>query len=219
MSPGEQPDFTAANIVPDPGDIGVSSRRDRRAGGVDSRAPRVGEVCRDPLITVSDVAEPEAEQVIRDGLHGFNDAVVGYNDRRQLNVVVRDRETGAILGGVHGRTSLGVLFVDLVFLPEDRRGQDIGTRMMRVAEDEARRRGCKSGVLCTISFQAPQFYRRLGWRVLGEIVCDPPGTTGCFWRSHFDGTGVGRSSDFPARKAAGKASIQLLRAWFRRPVG
>jgi GNAT superfamily N-acetyltransferase len=139
----------------------------------------------DALITVTDTPDPEAERVIRDGLHDFNDAIVGYADRRPLTVIVRDPATAAIAGGVHGRTSLGTLFIDFVFLPEDRRGQDIGTRMIRAAEDEARRRGCKSGILCTISFQAPGFYQRLGWRVLGEIACDPPGTTRLFLTKEF----------------------------------
>jgi hypothetical protein len=48
------------------------------------------------------------------------------------------------------------------------------------AEDEGRRRGCRVGVLYTISFQAPGFYARHGWRVFGEIPCDPPGTSRVF---------------------------------------
>jgi hypothetical protein len=31
--------------------------------------------------------------------------------------------------------------------------------MMAMAEEKARRRGCRAGVLYTISFQAPGFYR------------------------------------------------------------
>ena len=50
----------------------------------------------------------------------------------------------------------------------------------RSAEAEARERGCRSGVLYTISFQAPGFYARHGWRVFGEIPCDPPGTSRVF---------------------------------------
>ena len=48
--------------------------------------------------------------------------------------------------------------------------------MVGLAEAEALRRGCRAGVLYTISFQAPEFYERLGWRIFGEIACDPPGT-------------------------------------------
>jgi GNAT superfamily N-acetyltransferase len=77
------------------------------------------------------------------------------------------------------------MFIDLVYLPETLRGRDIGARMMAMAEEEARRRGCRAGVLYTISFQAPGFYNRLGWRVFGEIPCDPPGTSRVFLTKHF----------------------------------
>jgi len=52
--------------------------------------------------------------------------------------------------------------------------------MMAMTEEEARRRGCRAGVLYTISFQAPGFYQRLGRHVFGEIPCDPPGTSRFF---------------------------------------
>ncbi|HWA80754.1 MAG TPA: GNAT family N-acetyltransferase [Acetobacteraceae bacterium] len=139
----------------------------------------------DPLIILSDSVEPEAERVIRDGLDGFNDSMAGYADRRPLNVNIKDRETGAVLGGLRGRTSLGLFFVELVYLPANLRGRKVGTRMMQMAEDEARRRGCKSGVLFTINFQAPEFYQRLGWRVFGEIACDPAGTSRVFMTKSF----------------------------------
>ena len=87
-------------------------------------------------------------------------------------------------GGIIGRTSLGLMFIDLVYLPETLRGHDIGARMMGLAEEEARRRGWP-GVLYTISFQAPGFYKRLGWRVFGEIPCDPPGTSRIFLTKYF----------------------------------
>ena len=104
-----------------------------------------------------------------------------------MNVLVRDGTAGPVIGGISGRTSLGLLFIDTVFLPDGLRGQDFGTRMMAMAEDEARRRGCRSGVLYTISFQAPGFYQRLGWTVFGEVPCDPPGTSRVFLSKNLAG--------------------------------
>jgi ribosomal protein S18 acetylase RimI-like enzyme len=69
------------------------------------------------------------------------------------------------------------LFVDLFFLPEDLRGSGVGSTVLRLAEDEARRRGCISAVLFTINFQAPGFYERHGYGVLGTIESLPPGTS------------------------------------------
>jgi GNAT superfamily N-acetyltransferase len=129
---------------------------------------------------VSNTPEPDAAAIVGGGLNAFNDAIVGYADREPLHVLVRDAETGAIVGGIVGRTSLGTMFLDLVYLPESLRGRDVGTRMMELAEAEGRRRGCRSGVLFTISFQAPGFYQRLGWTVFGEVPCDPPGTSRVF---------------------------------------
>jgi GNAT superfamily N-acetyltransferase len=138
-----------------------------------------------PILTLSREPELDAEKVVRDGLNAFNDATVGYADRMALHVIVRDSDSGQIVGGISGRTSLGLMFVDLVYLPESLRGHDIGTRMMAIAEEEARRRGCRAGVLYTISFQAPGSYQRLGWRVFGEIPCDPPGASRIFLTKDF----------------------------------
>jgi GNAT superfamily N-acetyltransferase len=130
-----------------------------------------------PVLTVSSAAEPEVQKTVSDGLNAYNDAIVGYSDRTPLTVIVRDGDSGEVLGGICGRTSLGLMFLDTVYLPESLRGRDIGTRMLAMAEEEGRRRGCRAAVLYTISFQAPRFYERLGWRVFGEVPCDPPGTS------------------------------------------
>ncbi|WP_275575708.1 MULTISPECIES: hypothetical protein [Stenotrophomonas] len=57
----------------------------------------------------------------------------------------------------------------------------MGSRVLEAAEDEARRRGCRSGVLYTLSFQAPDFYVKHGWPEFGRVPCDPPGTCRVFF--------------------------------------
>jgi GNAT superfamily N-acetyltransferase len=85
-----------------------------------------------------------------------------------------------MLGGLTGRTSFGVLFIDLFFLPDDLRGHGLGRRVLELAEDEGRRRGCRTATLYTFSFQAPGFYERHGYRVFGEIPCEPLGASRVF---------------------------------------
>jgi GNAT superfamily N-acetyltransferase len=135
---------------------------------------------RKPDITVTDVVEPPMQEAVGGGLNRFNDAVTGTSDRRPLAVVLRDPETGEIVGGAIGRTSLGLAFLDLFFVPEPLRGSGLGYEVLRLFEQEARQRGCRSAVLYTISFQAPGFYQRNGWRRFGEIPCDPPGASRIF---------------------------------------
>ncbi len=129
-----------------------------------------------PEIVVTDQAGPEVRAMLSAGLDTFNDEAVGYADRRPLAVLVRD-EAGAVVGGAAGRTSLGLLFLDLFYLPPDLRGGGTGTEILRRFEAEGRARGCREGVLFTISFQAPGFYERFGWVRFGEIPCEPPGTS------------------------------------------
>ncbi|MFD8748425.1 GNAT family N-acetyltransferase [Streptomyces sp. NPDC059616] len=73
-----------------------------------------------------------------------------------------------------------MFFVDLFFLPPGLRGSGLGGEILRQAENEARARGCRAAVLCTIAFQAPGFYRKQGWGLLAEVPCDPPGSSRVF---------------------------------------
>ena len=133
-----------------------------------------------PVVTLTDVPSAEAQAVIGDGLRRYSTEQAGYHDGRSLAVLVSDPATHAVVGGLLGRTSLGLLFVDLFFLPADLRGQRLGSDVLAKAEDEAKRRGCRASVLYTISFQAPGFYERHGYRAFGTIPCDPPGTSRVF---------------------------------------
>ena len=78
-------------------------------------------------------------------------------------------------GGLLGRTYLGLLTVERFFLPEDLRGNRLGSRILAMAEEEARRRRCTRSVLSTLHFQAPGFYLKQGWEVAARINCVPPG--------------------------------------------
>lgn len=133
-----------------------------------------------PDIHVTDSVAPEVEALIGDGLAAYNDGITGQGDRRKLAVLVTDPADGRVLGGAIGRSSLGLLFLDLFHLPAALRGQGLGSAVLRAFEAEGLRRGCSAGVLYTISFQAPAFYERHGWRRFGEIPCQPPGSSRIF---------------------------------------
>jgi GNAT superfamily N-acetyltransferase len=110
-------------------------------------------------------------------LRAYNEAQAGYQDSRPLAILVSDAETKKVVGGLLGRTSLGLLRVDTFFLPENLRRGRLGSRILAMAEEEGRRRGCSRGVLSTLHFQAPGFYLKQGWEVAARIECEPPGHT------------------------------------------
>jgi hypothetical protein len=54
---------------------------------------------------------------------------------------VHDPDTGELAGGVLGRTSMGLFFLDLSYLPKKLRRGGLGSHALRMAEDEAIRLG------------------------------------------------------------------------------
>jgi GNAT superfamily N-acetyltransferase len=128
-------------------------------------------------ITLTEAPDDDESAVITDGLRAYNEARAGYHDSRPLVVLVSDAETKKVVGGLFGRTSLGLLRVERFFLPEHLRRDRLGSRILAMAEEEGRRRGCTRAVLSTLHFQAPGFYLKQGWEVAARIECEPPGHT------------------------------------------
>ena len=131
----------------------------------------------EPQLILTDAPGADAQAAVEHGLTAFNREHAGFVDSRKLAVLLTHPGTGEVSGGLLGRTSLGLLFIDLVSLPAASRGRGIGARMLAMAEAGAVARGCTASVLYTITFQAPGFYARHGYRELGRIECDPPGQT------------------------------------------
>jgi len=131
----------------------------------------------EPDITVIDEPDPADVAVITDGLIAYDISQTGYNDFRPLAVFVRDPATGKVVGGLHGRSEFGLVYIAWFFLPEDLRRARIGSRVLAMAEEEGRRRGCTRIALTTLSVEAPGFYRKQGYDVAATIDCEPPGLT------------------------------------------
>jgi GNAT superfamily N-acetyltransferase len=128
-------------------------------------------------LALTDAPDDDESAVITDGLRAYNEGQAGSWDGRSLAIFARDPETQKVVGGLLGRTSLGLLRVDTFFLPENLRRGRLGSRVLAMAEEEARRRGCTRAVLSTLHFQAPGFYLKQGWEVAARIDCEPPGHT------------------------------------------
>jgi GNAT superfamily N-acetyltransferase len=116
--------------------------------------------------------EPEATETdkgaVRDALDERNMVITGFRDYRPLNFFLRD-ESGTIRGGLLGDIWARWLHISYLFVAEELRGQDYGTRLLQMAEHEARQAGCQNAHLETFDFQAPGFYTRLGYEIFAEL--------------------------------------------------
>jgi GNAT superfamily N-acetyltransferase len=90
---------------------------------------------------------------------------------KPLAVFARDGET--LVGGLAGETYAGWLFIRYLWVAEGLRASGVGRRLMAAAEARALERGSHSAFVDTFSFQAPLFYRKLGYEVFGELDWSP----------------------------------------------
>jgi GNAT superfamily N-acetyltransferase len=140
----------------------------------------------EPVVALATERDPRAEPVVTGGLADYNRETFGRVDTRTLDILVRDPDTGEIVGGLLGRSSLGMFFLDLFYLPKQLRRGGLGSRLIAQAEAEARRRGCTAALVYTVTFQAPGFYEKHGYRRFGEIACPPDGATRIFLSKPLD---------------------------------
>lgn len=127
-------------------------------------------------------ADQEARSLISKRLDQYNDEYTGVSDNTPLDVLIFDGTSREMIGGLVGRTSLGVLFVNYLYLPDSLRGKGHGSHVLAMAEAEAIRRGCAKAVLFTMAIQAPLFYEKRGYETFGRVDCDPPGNARIFMR-------------------------------------
>lgn len=121
---------------------------------------------------VPEAHQAEARQAIMEALRADTRATRD-GQRRPLTLALR--RDGAFIGGLVGQTFMGWLAVDGLWVAAGHRGQGHATALMARAEAEARDRGATDCVLDTFSFQAPGFYRKLGYREFARLDGFPAG--------------------------------------------
>jgi len=158
-----------------------SERRIGRRVGISSPVPFSGKIRMSPFfeIELTDAPEPGVVQFLDDRLYEFNAARTGFDDGRLLAILARDRHD-RIVGGLYGWTWGGCCYVRTLWIDEPHRGRGLGRRLMKVAQREAIARGARQIVLDTHSFQAPGFYQRLGFEIVGSFPDYPRGHTQLF---------------------------------------
>jgi ribosomal protein S18 acetylase RimI-like enzyme len=136
-----------------------------------------------PEIVVGDTETDADAAELRAALHAFNLDATGLRDDRVLSCIVRDRDD-RLIAGIDGFSWGGYARIEYFWVHEALRRRGLGTRLLTAAENEARRRGCTKIVLDTHSFQAPRFYRALGYQDVGTSHDIPMG----FSETHFEKT-------------------------------
>jgi GNAT superfamily N-acetyltransferase len=102
-----------------------------------------------------------------DRINEYNVETTGITDGRILSFFIRDQRV-EIIAGLYGWTWGEACEIRYLWVREDMREHGYGKALMAAAEREAILRGCGQIVLDTHSFQAPRFYQRLGFQIIGS---------------------------------------------------
>ncbi|HET8757468.1 MAG TPA: GNAT family N-acetyltransferase [Solirubrobacteraceae bacterium] len=125
-------------------------------------------------IAIVSAPDPALAARLDDEISAFNLRATGICDARDLAATLHDPQ-GELVGGAQGWTWGATGWVERLWVRADARHRGLGTRLLTAFESEARARGCAQLGLTTHTFQAPDFYRRHGFEVVGELLDYPLG--------------------------------------------
>jgi GNAT superfamily N-acetyltransferase len=112
-------------------------------------------------------------------LRAFNEASAGPLRTKDVVLAVRD-ETGRLIAGLTAEIFWNALYINILWVDEEHRQRGYGAVLLRRAEDAGRAESCEVAYLSTFDFQAPGFYGKYGYDVVGELQDVPPGSR-CRW--------------------------------------
>ena len=129
-----------------------------------------------PAFTLTDAPSAADLDVLQSFLMQANEALVGPSGRRALAIFVRDTD-GTMRAGLSGFTGWGWLFIQWLWVAQESRGDGLGRRLITMAEDEARVRGCRGAHIDTFNPAALELYQTMGYRPFGALEDFPVGWT------------------------------------------
>jgi ribosomal protein S18 acetylase RimI-like enzyme len=129
-----------------------------------------------PSISYQTFDEPPAAVlvVVDAGLEAHNQAAAPLGDVRPL-AAIATLPSGEVIGGAVGRTWGACCELQQLWVHPDRRRLGTASRLLQEFERRGAARGCHTFYLTTLSFQAPEFYRKRGYSVVARISGYPNG--------------------------------------------
>jgi GNAT superfamily N-acetyltransferase len=107
-------------------------------------------------------------------------AASGHGEDIELAVIAREGDV--VRAGVYGWTWGGCCELESLWVDPSLRRQGLGSRLLAAAEAAALARGCRQVVVFTYEIQAPGFYERHGYDLVGRVDDYPVGAAALWFR-------------------------------------
>ena len=115
------------------------------------------------MIKRVEVDDPKAGEFINREFSDYaskNGVVLNYDDFCFI-----EEEDGKILGVINGRAYYDEVHVNDLIVDRSCRRSGLGSRLVSIVEETYKNRGYAKITLTTFGFQAPEFYKKLGFQV------------------------------------------------------
>jgi GNAT superfamily N-acetyltransferase len=130
-------------------------------------------------LTFSNTPTEQEVDLIRRRLEAFNrEQTHGKYDEPgiEINLVLKD-SAGNVVGGINASTMLRVMHLEALWVAREHRKLGYGRDLVLAAERIGFEKGCITSQTWSLSFQAPGFYQKIGYEVLGVYDGYPDGIT------------------------------------------
>ena len=113
------------------------------------------------------LTNPTDEQIaaVERGLDDYNATTASARSTTVIKAVFV--ESGMVVAGILATAYWGKLHIRILWVHPDYQLKGLGSRLMDWMEERGRELRCTSALVDTMSFQAPAFYERRGYRRFG----------------------------------------------------
>lgn len=127
------------------------------------------------------IGTSEEANYVRNKLIEFNSKHVPDGRYEEINLCLKD-EKGEIIAGLNSAICWNWMEIDILWVEEGSRKQGYGTRLLDEAEKIAKSKECTFIKLNTFSFQAPEFYKKYGYKEIAIIENAPLGINHYYYK-------------------------------------
>lgn len=128
------------------------------------------------VITLEHNPNQEDISMIGSRLRVFNELRVRPENYERVFISVR-LEDNTLIGGLIGAIFWDVIHIEVIWTDEPFRNRGIASNLLQKAEVYAITKKCYLTLLDTFDFQAPEFYKKRGYKQVGRIENYPKGHT------------------------------------------
>ncbi len=115
-------------------------------------------------------------KVITNGMLLYHDKKGHRRTSEVINIFLKDDKKKVYAGAVATVLWNGIE-INSLWVDESLRDKGFGKKLVEMIEDEGKKRNCTICYTNTFTWQAPEFYEKLGYKVYGELKNFPPGNS------------------------------------------